>query len=296
MKDSKNILLTFAVLFLLVPALAADEEFSESDIETEEALANSDAAIAEKQELKKLKDSEKKRAADEKAAAARAKQKASQVQKQAARESDQLFKDVKKWRAERKAHETARKGSEKLEAAQRRLIEKIKIDRDREQAQLEQARKAKDDAKAAYKAAFDLHNTLKRDLANMQKERKNLAPVTKDFNAKAAGLSKQNDALEKRIQSHTKVPTVAKASPSKGSLAKAKGTKTIASTGKPTQLGGQQRRLVQDCNLRLGPSGKAEVYKILKKGDTVMFHGVEGIWSAVSTQEIDKAYLSRGCL
>ncbi len=279
-----KILIIIAGMILAVPLYAVDD-FSEDEIENEEALANSDAALAEKKELKNLRESEKQRATAEKAAAEKAKQRAKQVQQQATKENDKLMKDVKVWRTQRKAFEDARVVSEKAEAKQRGEIERIKIERDKWQVQLDQAKKARDDAKAAYKASIDLYKTLKADLDKMQRDRQKLAEATKNLKIKTAEVNKKNDILEKRIQGSYKVPTAAAVRP----------VATKAAERKPSKMP-EERRLKVDCNLRLGPSSKAEVYKILRRGEPVMVHNLDGIWWAVGTREIEKAYLSKPCL
>lgn len=284
-----------AAICLATTLIADDREFSEDDIENEEALANSDAAIAEKDELKKLKDTERHRAAVEKVAADKAKVRAKEVQHQAAKESDKLYKDLKGWRAERKAHEAARVAAEKDEAGQRRVIEKIKLDREKEQALNDQAKKERDDARAAYKAAVDLHKSLKLDLEKMQRDRQRLTGVTQSFQQKTAALTKRNEVLEKRIQANTKIPTVSSVKTQK-SVATASAVAAKPGTRLPSNKMPDEKKLVQDCNLRLGPSGKAEVYKILHRGDSVVVHGLNGAWYSVGTREIKKGFISKPCL
>ncbi|OQW46859.1 MAG: hypothetical protein A4S09_02830 [Proteobacteria bacterium SG_bin7] len=278
-----------AILFLMNPAIPDD--FTEDEIESEEALANSDAAIAEKNELKNLRENEKRRAQEEKAQAARAKEQAALVQKQAIKENEQLMRDVKYWQRQRKGFENERKNSEKMESDQRHQIEKIKIERDKEQAIFDQSKKDKDDAKAAYKASVELYKSLKADLEKMRTDRQKLAQVTKEIQAKTGDVNKRNEVLEKRMLAGTKIRTVTP--PPVRSVANY--ANSPIEKRKITKLG-EQRRLKQDCNLRLGPSTKAEVYKILRKGEPVLFHKMEGIWFAVSTKEVQKAYLSKPCL
>ncbi len=276
-----------AGICLATTLIADDREFSEDDIENEEALANSDAAIAEKNELRKMKDTEKHRASVEKAAAERAKVHAKEVQSLATKESDKLYKDLKAWRAERKTHEAARVAAEKDEAAQRRVIEKIKLDREKEQALVDQAKKARDDARAAYKAAVDLHKSLKLDLEKMQKDRQRLITLSQSTQQKTAALAKRNEALEKRIHANTKIPTVSAVKTPQA---------TYSANRRPSSKVPEEKKLAQDCNLRLGPSGKAEVYKILHRGDTVVVHGLNGLWYSVGTREIEKGFISKPCL
>lgn len=259
------ILLAFLILNSSAPKVLA-EDFTEEDIESEEAIANSDAAIAEKKEIKRMQVQEKQRANAEQQLAQQARVRAKKAEQEAKTEIERVAREVKKSRIEKGKAEIEKKAAQKREELARQRIEKAKLEEQTVKGQLAEAKKALEQARFDQKMAEQLAR---------QNEKKN-----KHKQEELARIEKQI----KNVKTKKPLP--------KGSISRA----SASTSARETSLPGA-KYLLQDCNLRLGPSARAEVFSIMKRGEKVIYQGKEGTsWHVVGTPSLPKGYLAKSCL
>ena len=255
--------LQFAFILGLLVTTAVHAEFVEYDIEDEEVMANSEASIEEKNQIQQIQQQEKQQTVQEKKLAQQARWRAEKAENEASKEVERVRKEVEKWRVERKKYELEKQAAEKKEEMERQKINKAKLEEENLRAELAEAKKQYEDAQRNYLMA------------------QQVASISEKKNAK---IKKDLAAIQKRISSLNTAKTFNNKAP------KRKGASVAESRMPASQY------IAQDCNLRLGPSGQAEVFSVLKKGAKVMVQGRKGNWYMVSTPEIQRAYLANNCL
>ena len=264
--------LFFVVPPVLASANAGDSDFEEADIESDEAIANSDAAIEEKKELGRLNIEENKRAVTEKKAALSAKNRAAEVEKKAKVEVSRLSKEVAAKRATIKQFEKEKNAALKLEERERQKIAVSQKEFEVVRTQLEEAKRAKDEANSNLERAKDMYKEEQKRIKLARQDLEKTKKETQNLKRREASV----------LQKMNKPQNVSPSRPIGASSTKVSKIPSL-------------NFLSQDCNIRGAPGGNAAIVKKVLKGQRVMVHGNQGAWVVVGTPEVAKGYMSKIC-
>ncbi len=200
-----------------------------------------------------------------------AKARATETERKAKIEVARLSKEVAAKRTIIKQFQKQKNESLKLEEKERQKVAVAQKEFETVRAELDEAKRAKEEATENLKRANDMYREEQRRIKVARLEIENTKKQTQNIKRREASVLQKLQKPKKPMPQQATVVT--------------------PKSSKVPNLS----FVSQDCNMRSEPSGKSDILKKVLKGQRVMILGSQGSWIVVGTPQVPKGFMNKMC-